>query len=95
MTACHHLANETFLTTSVLKKNAAIRDQFRHAGNENPLIWMVSDKMGRQKIFQNSENQSKAVELGLSNVNFLFNNLIYYLVMTTSDNVSYVRSSVF
>jgi len=65
MTACHHLANETFLTTSVLKKNAAIRDQFRHAGNKTPLKWMVSGEMGRQNYYQNSENQSKTVELGL------------------------------
>ena len=43
----------------------SIRYQSRRVGNENPRKWMVSGEMGRQKCFQNSENQSKAVELGL------------------------------
>jgi len=48
-----------------LKKNTAIRDQLRHAGNENPLKWMDSGNMGWQNYFQNSYFPAGTVELGL------------------------------
>jgi len=53
-------------TTLHFEKIAAIRDRFRHAGNKNPSKWMVSGEMDRQNYYQNSENQSKTVELGLA-----------------------------
>jgi len=65
MTACHYLARETFLDYIDFEKNAAIRVRFRRVGSENPLKWIVSGEMGRHNYFQNSENQSKTVELVL------------------------------
>ena len=56
---------ETFLHYIDFEKNEAIRYQFRRAGNENSLKWMISGEMGRKNYFQNSCFLGGTVELGV------------------------------